>query len=342
MYYLGSGVFAESECILNQHFHDCYSGLLALLGRPRLSLVVIVYKMPRQARNTLYSLSSAYQRGVAERDYEVIVIENASDQMLGSAGIEGLSGNFRYYERQETRPTPVYAIDYGVKQTRGGLIGLMIDGARMATPTMVKTVLQASGVSANAVVAVPGYHLGHTVQQEAMNSGYNEEVECELLDSIDWKKNGHRLFEIGCFSATSQPGFFRPIAESNCLVVPRRIWNKIGGIDMGFTTAGGGLANLDLYKRICELEETELIITAGEGTFHQFHGGVTTGQKKEIRDKSMEEHFQQYQQLRGKKFSPPQKQASIFGKISPSAMSYMEHSVDMAMKHINRGIKPPQ
>ncbi len=325
---------------MKQYFHDCASGFLALLGRPRLSLVVIVYKMPRQAMNTLYSLSTAYQQGVTQRDYEVVVVENASDQLLEPEAIEGLAGNFRYYQRQETRPTPVYAIDFGVKQTRGGLIGLMIDGARMATPSMVKTVLQASRVSPSAVVAVPGYHLGHTVQQEAMNSGYNEDVERELLDSIDWKNNGHRLFEIGCFSATSQPGFFRPIAESNCLVMPRRLWNKIGGIDLGFTTAGGGLANLDLYKRICELEETELVITAGEGTFHQFHGGVTTGQVKEVRDKSMEQHFQQYQQLRGSKFSPPQKQASIFGKISPSAMSYMEHSVDMAMKHMKRGKKP--
>ena len=317
---------------MSQFFRDFSSGIMGLLGRPQLSLVVIVYKMPRQARNTLYSLSAAYQQGVNHRDYEVIVVENTSDQMLGPEGIEGLQGNFRYYERQENRPTPVYAIDFGVKQTKGGLIGLMIDGARMATPTMVKTILQASRISSNTVVAVPGYHLGQTVQQEAMNSGYNEQVETELLDSIDWKNNGHRLFEIGCFSATSQPGFFRPIAESNCLVMPRRLWNKVGGIDMGFTTAGGGLANLDLYKRVCELEETELIITPGEGTFHQFHGGVTTGQKKEIRDKSMAEHFEQYLQLRGCEYTPPQKQASIYGKISASAMPYMQHSVNMALK----------
>jgi hypothetical protein len=192
--------------------------------------------------------------------------------------------------------------------------------------------LQASQISDNTVVAVPGYHLGQTVQQEAMNSGYNEEVEATLLEGIGWKNNGHRLFEIGCFSATSRPGFFKPIAESNCLSMPRHIWNKLGGIDLRFITAGGGLVNLDLYKRVCELDETELVITAGEGTFHQFHGGVTTGQKKEIRDKSMAEHFEQYQQIRGSKYTPPKKQANIFGKISASAMPYMEHSVSIAMK----------
>lgn len=322
---------------MNGILQTCVQSLRQGLGRPRLSLVVIVYKMSRQARNTLYSLSANYQQGVSSRDYEVIVVENASDQMMGPEGISGLQGNFRYFQRQETRPTPVYAIEYGVKQAKGSLIGLMIDGARMATPGMIKTILQASRVSHSAVVAVPGYHLGNKVQQEAMSSGYNEEVEMKLLEGIDWKKNGHRLFEIGCFSATSKPGFFRPIAESNCLVVPRHLWNKVGGIDLGFTTAGGGLANLDLYKRVCELAETELIIAAGEGTFHQFHGGVTTGQKKEIRDKSMAEHFEQYLQLRGCEYTPPQKQASIYGKISASAMPYMQHSVNMAPKGINKG-----
>lgn len=293
--------------------------------------------MSRQARNTLYSLSAQYQQGVSSRDYEVIVVENASDQMMGPEGISGLKGDFRYFQRQETRPTPVFAIEYGVKQAKGSLIGLMIDGARMATPGMIKTILQASRVSHSAVIAVPGYHLGHTVQQEAMNSGYNEEVEAKLLEGIDWRKNGYRLFEIGCFSASSKPGFFRPISESNCLVMSRRLWNAVGGVDLGFTAAGGGLANLDLYKRVCEREDTELIITAGEGTFHQFHGGVTTGQKQEIRDRSMKELFNQYQHLRGSSYTPPQKQAIIFGKISPSAMSYMEHSVNIALAGINKG-----
>jgi hypothetical protein len=302
------------------------------LKRPVLSLVLIVYKMPDQARNTLYSLSAHYQRGVRTQDYEVIVVENSSDRTMGADGLRGLAGNFRYFLRQESHPTPVHAIAFGAQKARGSLIGLMIDGARMATPTMVKTLLQASRVSANAVVAVPGYHLGQTVQQEAMNAGYNEQVETALLDSIDWKNHGQRLFEIGCFSASTQAGFFKPLSESNCLVMPRSLWNKVGGIDQRFTTAGGGLANLDLYKRVCELKESELIIAAGEGTFHQFHGGVTTGQKKAIRDQSMAEHFEQYRQLRGSHYTPPNKPAMIFGRIPASAMPYMQHSVTMAMK----------
>ena len=50
---------------------------------PRLTIVLVVYKMDKQAEKTLFSLSPAYQRDVEESDYEVIVVENNSDEMLG-------------------------------------------------------------------------------------------------------------------------------------------------------------------------------------------------------------------------------------------------------------------
>jgi glycosyltransferase involved in cell wall biosynthesis len=286
--------------------------------------------MPRQAKNTLLSLSSTYQQGVNDNDYEVIVVENSSEQALDKQSIQQLPANFRYIYRQETQPSPVFAIHEGVALSKGQFVGVIIDGARMATPGMVKSILQASYTSDNAIIAVPGYHLGQTVQQEAMNSGYNEEVESQLLESINWPKNGYRLFEIGCFSASTRPGFFLPISESNCLSMPRHIWDKTGGIDLGFNTHGGGMANLDFYKRVVELPETELILIPGEGTFHQFHGGVTTGQKKPIRDQVMIDIHQQYERLRGSPYQPPQKKASLFGLIRPEVIPFMDHSINMA------------
>lgn len=307
-----------------------------IAGKPRLSLVVIVYKMPEQARNTLISLSTDYQKGVFEEEYEVIVVENASDRPMGKAGIEGLSGNFRYYYREETLPTPVFAVNFGAEKARGAHIAIMIDGARVATPGMIRAILQASRISKKAIVSVPGYHLGKMVQQEAMNSGYNEETEKTLMKSINWPRDGYRLFDIGCFSATSQSGFFQPIGESNCFTVPRAIWKQTGGIDLRFTETGGGQANLDFYKRVCELPGTELVLLAGEGTFHQFHGGVTTGQKKEIRDKTMQDHFDQYKSIRGEYYRAPIKKALIFGSIPVNALRYMEHSVKKTQEKLEK------
>jgi glycosyltransferase involved in cell wall biosynthesis len=189
-----------------------------MFKKPRLSIIVIVYKMPEQAKNTLHSLSLAYQQGVLPTDYEIVVVENKSNKVMGLEFLENLAGNFRHYLRQETRPTPVYAINFGVKKTKGKLITLMIDGARMAIPCMIKTILQASKIGKNTVVAVPGYHLGKTVQQKAINTGYNEVVETALFESIQWKNNGYRLFEPGCFSASSRPDFLSPCQKVIALV----------------------------------------------------------------------------------------------------------------------------
>ena len=45
---------------------------------PKLSIVVVCYRMRNQVLNTVASLSPDYQRGVSAEDYEVILIENDS------------------------------------------------------------------------------------------------------------------------------------------------------------------------------------------------------------------------------------------------------------------------
>jgi hypothetical protein len=304
--------------------------LLSTLKKPRLSLIVIIYKMPAQARKTLYSLSTAYQQGIFAEEYEVIVVENSSSKPMGKEGIEGLKGNFRYFYRDEKLPTPVPAINFGTSLAKGKNIALMIDGARMASPGMIRHILLAHRISKNTVVAVPGYHLGVKVQQEAMSSGYDEEAEDELLKTINWPNNGYSLFDISCNSATSRPGYFRPLGESNCISVSKKMWHELGGIDSRFTETGGGQANLDFYKRVCDLEYVDLILLAGEGTFHQFHGGVTTGTQGSERDKIMQAHFDQYKSIRGEYYTPPLRRPMIFGTIPTPSLRFMDHSVKMA------------
>ena len=135
--------------------------------KPRLSIVVIAYNMPRQLQNTLYSLSTAYQQNVEKDDYEVIVMENQSANTLDTSMLEQLQGNFHYHLRQETLPSPVNAINEGISLARGDYIAVMIDGARMVTPGIIHHTLRAFKLSMNAVVAVPGYHLGREIQQES-------------------------------------------------------------------------------------------------------------------------------------------------------------------------------
>lgn len=305
---------------------------------PRVSVVVMVYKMPEQAKKTLYSLSTVYQKDVTDSDYEVIVMENPSSRMLGKEDAEKWGSNFRYFEYPETLPTPVNAMNFGASQARGRMITVMIDGARMLSPGIINYIIAAERLHSNAIVAVPGYHLGEKVQQEAMLDGYDEVFEQSLLEKIHWPQDGYRLFEICCLSGTSAGGYLKPLGESNVLAIPRPIWDKLGGYDPGFTETGGGQCNLDLHKRAVELPETVLVTLIGEGSFHQFHGGITTGTRGEERLKAMQDHFNQYAALRGQAYTPPLNRSIFLGSLPDCALRFVRHSASVVMK--NRGDIP--
>ena len=295
-------------------------------GQPLLSLIVMVYKMREQALKTLRSLSIPYQQGVTRDDYEVLVVENASSSNLEEHEVVAFGPNFRYIRRQEPSPSPVPSINYAANQARGQMIGLIVDGARMATPGLINWTLTARRLHPNAIVCTPGYHLGPKLQQDSMLEGYDNHAEQALLDSIGWPENGYRLFEIAVLSGTSANGIFKPIGESNCLSMPRSIWDKLGGCDPRFMETGGGQVNLDLYKRACELPETQLILLPGEGTFHQFHGGITTGTRDHDRLAIMAAHFAQYTAIRGQPYSAPLKRAIYLGAIPDCAQKFIQHS----------------
>ncbi len=302
----------------------------------KISFVVVVYKMPDQAEKTLYSLSTQYQRGVSEADYEVIVVENASSAVLGEQRACQYAGNVRYFYREETLPTPVPAVNFGASQASGSHITIMVDGARVLSPSVVSYMLAATRLHPQALVALPGYHLGPKLQQRSMLEGYCEEVEAELMASIGWPTDGYKLFEISCLSGTSTSGFFKPIGESNCYCVPRSVWDEVGGLDPAFTETGGGQVNLDFFKRTVELPDTVLVVLPGEGSFHQFHGGITTGTKGESRVKSMEDHFNQYADLRGGPYQSPDKRPIYLGSLPDSVMKFVKHGAVQAIKMLDQ------
>ncbi len=291
------------------------------------SFVVIVYDMPQQAENTVRSLLPGYQLDVTGREYEIIVVENASANLMRAEFLDNLPDNVRYFLREQPESSPAQAINFGAGLARGEHICVMIDGARMLTPGVVRSILRSHRMLDNAVVAVPGYHLGGELQQEAVNSGYNLERERELLESIAWPEAGYRLFDIACFSGSSAPGLFMPNSESNCLSLHRLLWQALEGCDERFDLRGGGLINLDLYKRACEYPGVQHVIVLGEGTFHQFHGGVTTGgQSRELREAYIEQSKKQYRALRGAEFVSPVTQPVYLGEIPAQAQRFVHYS----------------
>lgn len=294
---------------------------------PILTIVVVVFSMPEQARRTLHTLSPAYQHGVPADAYEVVVVENESPRLLGEAAALASGPHVRYFLRPERSESPVAAANFGAEQARGEVIGVMVDGARLLSPGVVELALLTHRATDRAALSIPGYHLGSELQQRAVAGGYDEIAEADLLESIGWPLDGYRLFDVACLSGSCAGGFFAPFAESNCLCVPRAVHERLGGFDSRFLLRGGGYSNLDYYARVCAQDDVTLFVAPGEGTFHQFHRGVTTGGGDPAsREALMAALHDEYRAIRGKDFALPTREPLFVGRIAPSARRFVVQS----------------
>lgn len=302
---------------------------------PLLSIIVIVYDMPRQAMNTLYSLSAAYQRDIDPEDYEVVVVENSSSRMLDPDAVEACEGQFRYLRRNEPGVSPAAAINSSFAEARGSCIGLMIDGARLVTPGLLHHVLAANRITKDAVVVAPGYHLGQHEHQLHATHGHTEVTEEALLKSIEWKRNGYGLFSIACLSGANPRGIFHPFMECNCMFLPEWVFRDIGQADERFDLPGGGALNLAIYRRAALHPATKLFVLPGEGSFHQFHGGVTTS---EVPDRKvlLGRINQQLDELLGCHFTAPTVQPILLGTVAPEALPQLGFSVEQGLARYAR------
>ena len=300
---------------------------------PRLSVVVVAFRMARQAENTLFTLSTRYQRGIADDDYEVIFVENASDDLLGEERALATGPNVRYFLRNEAGTSPAPALNFGVSQARAATVGLMIDGARLITPRVLAYALAARRMDEHAGVVVPGYHLGSDEQHNA--PAHDEAAEQALLEGVSWRENGYRLFEVATPSGANRYGVFHPFMESNCLFCSVESYRRVGGADERFDLPGGGSVNLYLYRRIALLPESQLVVLPGEGSFHQFHGGITTRADPEL-GAVLAEHRAQLAAILGQPFEAPKREPILFGAVTSWALPALRHSVDRGLQRFAR------
>ncbi|MEP1471065.1 MAG: glycosyltransferase family A protein [Halieaceae bacterium] len=301
--------------------------------KPLLSCVVIVHDMVEQAEKTILSLSEEYQLDVQSDQYEVIIVENQSDNVMRQEFIESLPDNFHYFIRENPEPSPGPAVNYGVSKAIGDKLCILIDGARLLSPRAISTIIQGHKLSDAAVISIPGYHLGHKLQQEAVLTGYDSAAEATLLKSVGWPENGYRLFDVSCLNGSSGLGFFLPNSESNCISLSRQLWEILEGYDSRFKLRGGGLVNLDFYKRALELPGTLHVILAGEGTFHQLHGGMTTGGlNPSARAKYIQDSNEQYREFRGQDFENPRTEPVYLGRLPIQVQKFVQHSAQLAIR----------
>lgn len=304
----------------------------------KLSILVVVYQMPRQALNTLYSLSVPYQKNVSVDDYEVIVVENKSRHNLKESDVLALGSNFRYFLREESGVSPVPAVNFGFEQSRGDLIGLIIDGARMVTPRVVEYALLGFQLSKDALVMVPGYHLGEQDQKFHLDSGHSEAKEIQKLKELHWQENGYRLFQFAAWSSSNQRGYFQPMQECSCLFTSRKNFLAIGRADERFSLPGGGSINLHIYRKLGLLPHSRLFVLPGEGSFHQFHGGITTQQlaDNDARQATLKQFDQQLDEIWGGEFKALTREPLMLGAVTRWAQPFLARASELASTRFGR------
>lgn len=270
--------------------------------------------MQREAKRTLFSLTANYQRDINPNDYEVIAVDNGSKQPLDEKWVKSLGENFRYIYFNSSSPSPCQAINYAVSISKFSHVMICIDGARILSPGMLKYMLFGLGIYKHPFIYSLGMHIGHKLQNHLVKEGYNQTVEDKLIERIDWKTDGYKLFNNSSLAGSSRYGYFSALAESNCFAMKKEDFIHLGGFDERFDGPGGGLINLDFFNLVNEDEKFSPVMILGEATFHQFHGGVATNvpmDKHPIR--GMEED---YVAIRNKKFTTNTRLPEYIGSIS--------------------------
>lgn len=280
--------------------------------------------MARELPLTLRSLAPTYQ-GLDPHQYEVIVVDNGSPAPLLVPMPGDVGADVRLHRVEGAAASPAHATNVGIGLARGDLIGLIVDGARMASPGLLAGARLAHRLHERAVVTAPAWHLGANVQAEAAAQGYDQASEDELLARCDWEEDGYELFDIAVPAPSSARGLFGAMGESSSLFLRRALWEELEGLDERFGLPGGGLVNHDLYRRACALPESRLVVLLGEGTFHQLHGGAATSGRV-----TRDEMRADYEAIRGEPHRPPSNDPVYLGSVPPQYRPYLEQSLDLS------------
>lgn len=269
-------------------------------GPPLFSIVVNFYDMPREAARTLHSLSRRYQQGVDTLPYEVLCIDNGSTPPLDPAFVASFGPEFRLVRPSVIEKSPCRALNEAAAEARGRWLAVMIDGAHILSPGVLREAYAALSAQPGAIVSLRQWFVGGD-QRWFSVSGYSRAHEDVLYARIDWPNDGYKLFDISSPMYESPNSWLDGMSESNCLFVPAELYGRIGGLDPAFDIPGAGFANLDLFRRASN-EAAAVIGLIGEASFHQYHGGVTTNVDDAEKDSRVRAYASRYEALRGNGF----------------------------------------
>ena len=283
-----------------------------------LSVVVVFYNMRREAARTLHSLSRAYQRGIDDLDYEVIVVENGSDedQRLGEEFVRSFGPEFRYLDLgEDATPSPTDALNRAIKIARGTRVRAhdrrctrrhpgrpAVRHGRACAPTSPRSSRPNSGTSG------PGSSRSSSTRATTRRRGR----------AVRRRSTGRPTGTGSSRSATSSATATGSTACSRATACScrARSLEQVGGFDDSFSMPGGGYANLDLWERLASSPDVTMVSILGEGSFHQVHGGTTTNDSAhDDRRSKIFGYGEHYEELRGRLLRGPAKPMHYVGTL---------------------------
>jgi len=288
---------------------------------PLLSIVVVAFDMARELPRTIRSLLPPYQTGLDATDLQIIIADNGSTHPVRREDFPP-DADITVIRVEDGGVSPCRAVNRAAALATADHIAVMVDGARMASPGLLATTLQAARIDPRAFVATLGLHLGPKVQQISTAEGYDRDVEDGLLQAIAWPADGHRLFEISALGESYAGGAAVAPPETTFFVMDRRRFVDIGGFDERFVSLGGGLANFDLLDRALADPGAPLIMLVGEATFHQLHFGATTqegGVRRPVTPEGRslgEVYAEEFHAIRGRPWVRSDRRPLLFGAVT--------------------------
>jgi hypothetical protein len=275
--------------------------------------------MAREAPRTILSACCPYQKNVSPEDYEVIVVDNGSAHPLTLRDEPDFSPMPQIVRMPSPQPSPVFALNWAATRVaKGTHVLFAIDGARIFSDQLIANTLRAHSICTDAFVYTLGCHLGPSVQMISTAQGYNQEVEDKLIADSGWPMQPSALYDISVFAGSSSDGFWNPIQESNAFSIPRGLLDDLGSYHTGFTSPGGGLANLEIFARYVQRTNAKNICLLSDMTFHQVHGGIATSGKAQFPTFDAE-----YRSIFQRGYVKPSFEAIYLGPIRPEAAKFV-------------------
>ncbi len=283
-----------------------------------LSTIVNFHNNRREAMNTLHSLSRSYQRDAGDLDFEVIAVDHGSRQPLDEAAVRAFGPEFRYRHVETSAVSPAAALNAACRAARGEHLLVMIDGAHILSPGVYALATRAFAQFRAPFLATVSFHLGPKRQNESMQEGYDQRAEDALLARSGWREDGYRLYRIAGAFADPGLGWFGCAYEAGCFGIGKQDFVDLGGFDERFVARGGGLVALDLFQRAVARREADYVMLLGEGSFHQFHGGVASNAP--MAQHPWNEFHAEYQRIRGRPFVRVPRRPFYFGQLPDEAL----------------------